>query len=149
MFSDVITELDIHGWDDEISTSYDRDTRYNLGKHHLTLEDGVCKECPVKHKLKVAKSPDMNKVKACLKPTDKRLMITKRMAVAIVYGNGDLLVNPLVAQCPLCGTLVALGQLNSIVHKRCHLMEHIKTHQKKSGGKEMKGSFFNFVFSIF
>ena len=58
---------------------------------------------------------------------------------ARIYGNGDLLLNLFMAQCPICGSLVALGQMNSVNHKFCHMMDHVATHAKHQTAKAVRG----------
>ena len=70
---------------------------------------------------------------------DRRSLNVKRSQYARIYENGDLLLNPFVAQCPLCGSLVALGQMNSVNHKFCHMMDHVATHAKHPTTKPVRG----------
>ena len=44
----------------------------------------------------------------------------------VVYGSSKLLLNPMLAQCPLCGNLIAIAHINNIMVENDKLIKHIK-----------------------
>ena len=81
-------------------------------KHFLPFKDIKCSSCKGAHSIKtVGDNTVVSKMKAMILKKDRRSLNSKRSQYARIYGNGDLLLNLFVAQCPLCGSLVALGQI--------------------------------------
>ena len=66
----------------------------------------------------------------------------KRRDVAMVFGNPLLLLNPLHIQCPICGTVLSLGNLNDVIQENVKVMIHFdschKISNKKVGTKVYK-----------
>ena len=58
--------------------------------------------------------------------TERNVLFEKRQSFEVSFGNENLLLNPLHAQCHIYGYLVSLGHLNDIVRKSDKLYEHIK-----------------------
>ena len=49
----------------------------------------------------------------------------KRNMFRTIYENGDLLLNPLFNQCPICGSVVSLGYFNDVIGKENTLWHQI------------------------
>ena len=86
--------------------------------------------CPSKHQMKYYKvvSSTMPKLMKLMTPTEICHLFEKRSAFAIIYGNGDLLVNDLYSQCPICVSIMSLEHFNDIIQRRAYMTEHIHVH---------------------
>ena len=72
-------------------------------------------------------------------PEESRLFFQKRNAVLTIFGSGNLLINPLTMQCPLCGVLVSLGHFNEVIQSGDKIYAHIDAvhNNKKSSNRGM------------
>ena len=93
--------------------------------------------CPSKHQMKYYKvvPSTMPKLMKLMTPTEICHLFEKRSAFAIIYGNGDLLVNDLYSQCPICVSIMSLEHFNDIIQRRAHMTEHIHVHLRDLDNK--------------
>ena len=97
-----------------------------------------CKDDPCHDFVEVgdASSKDLCQNRSKLTHKEKALMFRKRSIVLSVFGNADLLLNPLYFQCPLCGSLISLGHFNDIIQKDDKVYLHIeKVHYLQKDSK--------------
>jgi len=80
-------------------------------------------------KVAVAACPEElpGQLKKLLTVCELRKFFDKRAKVRKVYGSADLLLNPLIVQCPICAAVVSLGHFNDTMIKRDNLWQHIKS----------------------
>ena len=91
-------------------------------------EDCGKKECKGKHVIKtiqVGKLQSKNLRSLFLK-TELAQLFEKRRSFKKIFGNESILLNPLQAQCPICGSLISLGHFNDIIQKNDKLYEHVR-----------------------
>ena len=102
----------------------------------------VCLKCKPRHKiLSIIDGTEENvahKVNL-FSLNDKRMLFQKQNDCLSVFGSGDLLLNPLQFQCPICGTLVALGHCNDILQKGDKVYQHIKSVHYDDAKSSLKG----------
>ena len=110
---------------DKLKPTRERAIRELIGK----LEPRSCEICPSKHIIQTFRNfvdDDVKeKIKMLFTKVDLNLFSKKRNAVMQVYGNSLLLINPLYAQCALCGNVVSLGHMNEIFIKGDKLVHHL------------------------
>ena len=124
------------GWAADYVQSFALNIRENVLRTIVTraacLTDCGKKECKGKHTMKTVALEKMElgfqkKSRRIFRRWEIRSFFEKRKAFKIVYGNECLLLNPLHAQCPICGSLVSLGHFNDVMQKSDKLDEHIRT----------------------
>ena len=98
--------------------------------------DKICKSCSkfksgdtmksVKTNLSEDETPE--NIKKFFTTTEKRNFSKKKEQFMVVYGNPNLLINHMIAQCPTCGNLVNLGHINNIMIDRRNKCWHKSLH---------------------
>ena len=68
----------------------------------------------------------IKKLSSIFSRTEGNVLFEKTQSFEVSFGNENLLLNPLHAQCHIYGCLVSLGHFNDIVRKSDKLYEHIK-----------------------
>ena len=127
-------------WDEKFIAKLPRTDRESLVRQLVTklISEVNCKTCKKHHKQCVVNTKEIDellekKMRLACSSTEMRNFFDKKNMFQHVFGNSSLLLNPLYAQCPLCGTVVSLGQqhFNDILIKKDHLINHIElTHLK-------------------
>ena len=80
------------------------------------------------------------KTRSLLTADEIQNFLNKRSKVRAIYGTRTFLLNPLMAQCPICMSLVSLGHFNDIVIKDDKLKLHIDSaHHKDPRNATSKG----------
>ena len=124
---------------DKLKPTRERAIRELIGK----LEPRSCENCPSKHIIQTFKNfvdDDVKeKIKMLFTKVDLNLFSKKRNAVMQVYGNSLLLINPLYAQCALCGNVVSLGHMNEIFIKGDKLVHHLTSVHSKESNVTLRG----------
>ena len=110
---------------DKLKPTRERAIRELIGK----LEPRSCEICPSKHIIQTFKNFVDDDVKENIKMLFTKVYLNlfskKRNTVMQVYGNSLLLINPLYAQCALCGNVVSLGHMNEMFIKGDKLVHHL------------------------
>ena len=80
------------------------------------------------------------KIRSLLTADEIRNFFNKRRKVRAIYGSRTFLLNPLMAQCPICMSLVSVWHFNDIVIKDDKLKLHIDSaHHKDPRNETSKG----------
>ena len=79
------------------------------------------------------------KLRMLCSKSEMRNFLDKRNQFIRVFGNADLLLSPVQAQCCLCGTVVSLGHFNDILFQNDKLINHIKSIHAKPANSSLKG----------
>ena len=59
-----------------------------------------------------------------------------------VFGNSQLLLNPLYMQCPTCGSIISLGYFNDILQENDRMKLHLdKVHFKDPIRSSKRGNY--------
>ena len=97
-----------------------------------------------KVKIYTLQKPELESYKQLFLAQEIRNMFEKRDGILAVFGNSNLIFNPLSIMCPLCGSVITLGQMNRCLlpvtenednndHFTRHLIRH---HSKRSTGSK-------------
>ena len=138
--SDPLKYLESNMWDKDSLRKLSTKQREAVRRELLATADISCKTCPVsvRQPIKTFKSKDdLNEKLRCLcSKSELTQFFKKRHIMWLLCGNGDLLLNTMWAQCPICGSAISLGHSNNIFikkdkfppphksylrHFRCHL----------------------------
>lgn len=141
---DILKLLDKKEWDKAVIARLSRDQRVTAMKTLLKslLTDTMCtiQTSKCNHKVRTLSIKNIDapegiekKLRSLLTAEEINSFFNKRAKFKSVYGNGNLLLNPLMAQCPICMSLVSLSHLNDIMIKDDNFRQHIESaHQKDS-----------------
>ena len=127
---EMIELLEKNNWDATTLNSFTTDNREEIFR---TLVDenkhqADCSVCSKSHKFTAIKEfvdESLQEKLTKLASKEKALIFRKRFAILTIFGNGQLLLNPLYFQCPICGTVISLGHFNDLVQKGDKVYPHI------------------------
>ena len=72
-----------------------------------------------------------SKLRSLVSEEEGKEFFEKRCQVREVFGNSQLMLNPLYVQCPICGSIILLGHFNDILQKNDKMKPHLdKVHFK-------------------
>ena len=143
---DVINHLDQNGWKDENICQISK-----IGKiaafrilSSSLLKEIRCQICNKRHFHNIVSERTINpkleeKLRMLCSKSGLRNFFGKRNQFITVFGNADLLLNPVQAQCCSCGTVVSLGHFNDILIQNDKLINHIKSIHAKPVNSSLKG----------
>ena len=138
--ADILAAIMEKNWDKKYIQSLSKDKRENafrlMVKSHMTEKRCTNPGC-LFHKQKTV---DLAKVEPGSLPSKLKSLISKeeineffekRSKVREVFGNSQLLLNPLYMQCPICGLIISLGHFNDILQQNDKMKLHLeKVHFK-------------------
>ena len=119
-------------WDMEYVQSFSSKTRTNALRYIVkeASQNKRCLDCLKPHDIKqfqIETLPSPEDLRVLMTPKELRTLFDKRSMFKAIYGNGDLLLNCLFAQCPICGSVVSLGHFNDAIQKHDKMREHINS----------------------
>ena len=92
-------------------------------------------------KIDLSEGETPENIKKFFTATEKRNFWKKKEQFMVVYGNPNLLINPMIAQCPICGNLVNLDHINNIMIDNDKLLKHIKSvHMNDKANSAYRGN---------
>ena len=137
---DVIHHLDQNGWKDENICQISKTGKMAAFR---TLSSSLlkkirCQICNNRHLHNIVSERTIypklkEKLRMLCSKSEMRNFFDKRKQLIKVFGNADLLLNPMQAQCCLCGTVLSLGHFNGILIQNDKLRNHVKSIHAKPG----------------
>ena len=143
---DVINHLDQNGWKDEDICQISKTGKmaaFRILSSSL-LKEIRCQICNNRHlhSIVVERTIDPKleeKLRMLCSKSELRNFSDKRNQFIRVFGNADLLLNPMQAQCCSCGTVVSLGHFSDILIQNDKLIYYIKSIHAKTANSSLKG----------
>ena len=137
---DILAAIMEKNWDKKYIQSLSKDKRENgfrlMVKSHMTEKRCTNPGCSF-HKqktvdlAKVEPGSLLSKLKSLISKEEINEFFEKRSKVREVFGNSQLLLNPLYMQCPICGSIISLSHFNDILQQN----DKMKLHLEKSTSK--------------
>ena len=126
----MIELLEKNNWDAATLNSFTTDDREEIFRTMVdkTKHQADCSVCSKSQKFTAIKEfvdERLQEKLSKLASKEKALMFRKRFAILTIFGNGQLLLNPLYFQCPICGTVISLGHFNDLIQKGDKVYHHI------------------------
>ena len=117
---DLINHLDQNGWKDESICQISKTGKmaaFRILSSSL-LKEIRCRICNNRHLHNIVSERTIDpkleeKLRILCSKSEMRNFFDKRNQFMRVFGNADLLLNPMQAQCCLCGTVVSPGYSHS------------------------------------